>query len=161
MSIGNVLVRDAGPLLAAEPPVNLVRAALVERLGTPVLAVCGQQVPVPGLLRLRPSLRRHLGRPVVFGVRPEHLQDALVGRPAAAGPAVLVLHGVVRRVRPDGAHRVVHVELADVDSGQLPVPTMVARVSRHSSAGVGDAIMVAVDTQHLMMFDADSGRSLW
>ncbi|WP_432842764.1 TOBE domain-containing protein [Dactylosporangium sp. CA-092794] len=160
MTIGNVLVRDAGPLIAAEPPLNLVPAMLVERLGTPILAVCGQQVPVPGLLRLRPSLRRYLGHDVVLGVRPEHLQDALVGRPAAAGPAVLVLHGIVRAVRPAGAHRVVRLELADVDRGCLPA-TLVARVSRHSSAGVGEAIMLAMDTQHLMLYDAATGRGLW
>ncbi|MEV4516078.1 TOBE domain-containing protein [Dactylosporangium sp. NPDC049525] len=157
MSVSIVLDRDAGPLVAGEPLINLVPATLLEHLGTPVLAVYGQQVPVPGLLRRRPSLRRHLGRRIVLGVRPEHLQDAVVGRPAAAGPVVLVLHGVVRQLRPAGAERIVHVELADVDPGRPAAPAVVARVSDRSNVAVGGAIMLAVDARHLMVFDAGHG----
>jgi multiple sugar transport system ATP-binding protein len=154
MSVSTVLDRDAGPLVAGEPRINLLPAMLCERLGTAVLALHGQQLPVPGLLRQRPSLRRHVGRPIVVGVRPEHLQDAMVGRPAGAGPAVLVLHGVVRQVRPAGAERIVYVELADVDSGGMPVPTVVARVSGRSGAAADAPIMLAVDARHLMVFGA-------
>lgn len=160
MSSSSALVRDADPLVAAEPPINLVPATLVERLGTAVLTVCGQQVPVPALLRLRPALRRYLGRQIVVGIRPEHLEDAVVGLPADAGSAS-VLHGRVRRVHETGADRVVHLELAEADSGPQPAATLVARVSRRSSAEAGQAIMLAVDTRHLLVFDADSGRSLW
>ncbi|MEV0128448.1 TOBE domain-containing protein [Dactylosporangium sp. NPDC050688] len=162
MRIGNVLERDAGPLPEeTERPVNLLRAELIERLEIPVLAVHGQEVPVPGLLRLRSSLRRHLGRPVIIGVRPEHLQDALVGRPDAAGPAVIVLHGVVRSARPDGADLLVRIELADAADGRDPAPTLVARVSGRSRAAAGEPIMLAVDARHLHMYDAVSGHSLW
>jgi multiple sugar transport system ATP-binding protein len=153
-----VLDRDAGPPLAGEPLINLVPATLLEHLGTPVLVVCGQQVPVPGLLRQRPSLRRYLGREIVVGVRPEHLQDAVVGRPAGAGPAVLVLHGVVRQIHPTGAERIVHLDLADVEAGRSAASTVVARVSGRSSAVVGGAIMLAVDARHLMVFAAGTGR---
>jgi multiple sugar transport system ATP-binding protein len=158
MSVSTVLDRDADPPFAGEPQINLVPAMLCEHLGTLVLAVGGQQVPVPGLLRRRPSLRRHLGRPIVAGVRPEHLQDAVVGRPAAAGSVALVLHGVVRRVRLAGAERIVHLELADVDTSRSPAPTVVARVSGDSRAAVGESIMLAVDARHLMVFAAGDSR---
>ncbi|GAA2373773.1 TOBE domain-containing protein [Dactylosporangium salmoneum] len=161
MAISNVLDRNTGPSVVGEPPTNLVPAMLVEHLGTAVLALGGQQVPMPGLLRLRPFLRRYLGRPVVVGIRPEHLQDAVVGRPAAAGPAVLVLHGVVRRIEPVGPDQFVHLELADADGDRSPAPTVVARVSGRSRAGVDAPIMLAVDMRHLMVFDVDSGRGLW
>lgn len=156
MSVSIVLGRDAGPLLVGAPLINMVPARLLEHVGIAVLAVNGQQVPVPGLLRQRPSLRRWLGRQIVVGVRPEHLQDAVVGRPGGAGPVVLVLHGVVRRIRPAGAERIVDVELADVDAGQPAAPTVVARVSGRSTAAVDRAIMLAVDARHLMVFDAGS-----
>ncbi|MGI5239369.1 TOBE domain-containing protein [Dactylosporangium sp. CA-139066] len=160
MPISNVLDRNTDPLAADEPPTNLVSATLVEHLGTAVLAVSGQQVPMPGLLQLRPFLRRYLGRPVVVGVRPEHLQDAMVGRPAAAGPAVVVLHGVVRRIQPVGPEQFIHLELADTDGDRSPAPTLVALVSGRSRAGVDEPIMLAFDIQHLMVFDVDSGRVL-
>ncbi|MET7424504.1 hypothetical protein [Dactylosporangium sp. NPDC005555] len=149
----------AGALTRAEAPMNLVPALLLERLGTPVLVVCGQQLPVPDLVGRHPELRGYLGRQIVVGFPPEHLQDAVVGLPRAAGPSVLVLHGIVRLVRHDGRDRIVHLELADTD--QLSPPTMVARVSPLSAAGAGEPIMLAVDSRHLVVFDTDDGRRLW
>jgi multiple sugar transport system ATP-binding protein len=157
MGVSNVLDRGADSPVAGAPRINLMAATLVEHLGTAVLAVGGQQVPVPGLLLLRPSLRRYLRRPIVVGIKPEHLQDAVIGRAAAAGPAVLVLHGVVRRVQPAGPERIVHLELADAEHAA----TLVARVSGRSRVGVDEAIMLAVDIRHLMVFDAESGHGLW
>src|ERR1700754_1216462 len=132
MSVSTVLDLEAGPLSAADPLINLVPAMLCEQLGTAVLTVSGQQLAVPGLLLGRPSLRRWLDRRIVVGFRPEHVQDALVGRPAAAGPVVLVLHGMVRQVRPAGAERIVHLELSDADAEGPAAPTVVARVSGQS-----------------------------
>ncbi|GAA0740739.1 TOBE domain-containing protein [Dactylosporangium roseum] len=161
MHASSVLVRDADPLVVAEPTINLIPAMLIERLGCPVLAVCGQQVPVSALLRQHPLLQRYLGRHIVVGVRPEHLQDAVVRQPAVAGPAALVLHGVVRLVRPAGPDRIVELELADGEGCALPAPTVVARVSGCSNAAAGEPIMLAVGTRHMLVFDAHSGRSLW
>jgi len=149
MRVSTLLDRDADPLVTGEPPLNLVPAELTEYLGTAMLTVCGQQVPAP-------SLRRHLGRRIVVGVRPEHLQDAVVGRPAAAGPAVLVFHGVVRQIRAAGAERIVRLELADAETG--PPPTVVvARVSADSRATVGGPIMLAVDARHLLVYESGDG----
>jgi ABC-type sugar transport system ATPase subunit len=136
------------------PAVNLLPAMLVERLGRVVLALCGQELPVPALVRARPGLRKLLGRRIVVGIRPEHLEDALVGLPAATVTAA-VLHGRVRQIREVDGGRVVHLQLADADG-----PTLVARVSERSSGGVGESIMLAVDTRHLLAID-ESGRRLW
>jgi hypothetical protein len=40
-------------------------------------------------------------------------------------------------------------------------PTLVARVSGRSRVGVDEAIMLAVDIRHLLVFDAETGRGLW
>ncbi|MER7277832.1 TOBE domain-containing protein [Dactylosporangium sp. NPDC000244] len=141
--------------------VNRVPALLVERLGCPVLAVRGQQVPVRALVRQRPGLRRHLGRPVVLGVRPGDVRDAMERRPAAAGSAALVLHGTVRDILPVGRHRLVHLELADGEGLDQPAPTLVARMGGGWAARVGSPIMLGIDLARLMLFDAHTGRSLW
>ncbi|WP_327007533.1 hypothetical protein OHA72_09845 [Dactylosporangium sp. NBC_01737] len=85
MRDSSVLVRDAGPLTVAEPAMNLMPALLAERLGCPVLAVCGQQVPVRALVQQRPTLRRHLGRPVVLGIHSDDPHDAVTRRPRRGG----------------------------------------------------------------------------
>jgi ABC-type sugar transport system ATPase subunit len=165
MTDNMVLVRDvaATRLLGnpAELPINLVAATLIDRLGSVVLDVSGQQMPVPALLRLRPVLRRYLGRSVVVGIRPEHVRDALEGPAAAAGPAASVLHGTARSVRDEGPHRIVHLELADAAERRLSPATLVARVGRASTARVGAAMMLAVEPRHLWMFDPGTGRPLW
>ncbi|GGM83459.1 TOBE domain-containing protein [Dactylosporangium sucinum] len=161
MRDSSLLVRDAGPLTVAEPTINRVPAMLVGQPGRPVLAVWGQQVPVRELVRQRPVLHRYLGRPVILGIQPEDLQDALVRGPGPAGSAALVLHGTVRYVRLAGAHRIVQLELADGEGFAQPAPVLVARMSGGSAAGPGDPIMLAIDMGHLMVFDAQSGLSLW
>ncbi|WP_238017820.1 TOBE domain-containing protein [Dactylosporangium sp. AC04546] len=161
MRDSSVLVRDAGPLTAAEPAINRIPAMLVGQPGRPLLAVRGQQVPARALVRRRPMLRRYLGRSVIVGVQPEDVQDAVVRRPGPAGSAALVLHGTVRDVRLAGALRVVHLELADGEGFAEPAPVLVALLSGGSVAGVGDPIMLAIDLGHLMVFDAQSGLSLW
>jgi hypothetical protein len=85
MSVSTVLERDAGAAAPDEPLINLVPARLCEHLGTAVLTVCGQRVPVPGLLLRRPSLRRFLDRPIVVGSAPSTCRTPLSGGPPARG----------------------------------------------------------------------------
>lgn len=160
MGNSGVLVRDADPAVAAEPSINIVPATLGERIGRPVLTVCGQQVAVPALLRLRPVLRRYVGRPIVVGIRPAHLHDAVAGPSGAMGPTALVLHTVLRSVQPAGADWIVRAQLAD-GGGERPAPTLVARLGRRPAAVVGAAIMLAVDLRNLLVLDASKGRRLW
>ncbi|MER7274607.1 hypothetical protein ABT369_09140 [Dactylosporangium sp. NPDC000244] len=143
---------DTGVL---EPSMSLVPAVLRERPGCPVLVVGGQQIAAAALLRQRPALRRHLGRRIVLGLGPGHLQDAVVGLPAAAGPAAPVLHASVRLVRAAGAVRLVGLELADAEcSGGPPVPLW-AWLGHRSRVVVGAAMMLAVDVRNMLVLDGD------
>lgn len=156
MGHNTLLIRDAEPGSAAPGPANLIAALLVDHGGSLTLDVCGQQMPVPGLLTTHPALRRHLNQRVLVAIRPEHLYDASVGLPPAAarvGSTASVLHGTVRAVQIDGTDRLLDVEVADA-AGWLRPPRLAARVDLRCTAEAGDAVMLAVDLRHLRVFAA-------
>ncbi|WP_327000469.1 TOBE domain-containing protein [Dactylosporangium sp. NBC_01737] len=151
MGHNTLLIRDTGA--AAPRPENLIAAVLVERGGSLTLDVCGQQMPVPGLLTTHPALRRHLNQRVFVAIRPEHLHDASLGLPPDAARTASVLHGTVRGVRSDGLGRLLDVEVADA-TGWVRAPRLAARVDPRCTAEAGDAVMLAVDLRHLRVFAA-------
>src|SRR5205823_1507678 len=88
------------------PPMNLVQARLDAR-GDGLAAVVGDQdVDVPAeVAAARPALRRHAGRTIGLGIRPEHLRDAGDGsRPR--------IRGTVRATEALGSELLVHLEVA-------------------------------------------------
>jgi multiple sugar transport system ATP-binding protein len=126
----------------------------------------------------RPALRDFDGRPVVVGIRPEHLYDAsLVGDRLGATPSTLraevelrealgselVMHlraGARQAITEDTKHAaetdetVVEELKRRAESG---VALLVARFDTRSRCRIGDSVEVAVDTERLHFFDPETG----
>jgi multiple sugar transport system ATP-binding protein len=160
------------------PAMNLMQATLV-REGDATLVDLGDGVRLevaPELAAARPALAAYEGRPVIVGIRPEHLEDASL---VSDLPASRRLRGTVALREALGSEIMMHLtvgaraavtdetrELAeDVGTEVLevehPETVMVGRFSAHSQARAGDAVEVAVDTTGLHFFDPDSGLGIY
>jgi multiple sugar transport system ATP-binding protein len=138
-------------------------------LGSEVLEL-PQSMPVA-----RPALAGYLGREIVVGIRPEEMEDAAV---SAAQPG-RSLRGTVELVEPLGSDIVTHIsveaqeatglediaELAEDAGDAMPLgentATVTARFSARSHVKVGDNVQIAVTTDQMHFFDAETGRAVW
>jgi multiple sugar transport system ATP-binding protein len=129
------------------PPMNLLKARLESRDGTPMLHLPGADVPVVG--RGRDALAAYVGREVVVGIRPEDLYETPPAsmRSARLGSRVLA-------VEPLGAETLVVAALEPAKD------EIVARFGRDTSLRVGDRVDVAVDVGALHLFDPDTTRAI-
>ena len=142
------------PMALYERPGNLFVAGF---LGSPAMNVLrGQLMASPGLgVRLADGRTLSLegaaidadwlGREIVIGVRPEHLQ------PVTSGQSV-VFEAVIEGVEPVGNEIFVNVSLDGT--------AMVLRVPPQVLPAIGDKLPVAIQVSHLHFFDADSGVRL-
>jgi multiple sugar transport system ATP-binding protein len=121
-----------------------------------------------GALASHPAVRDKVALPVIVGVRPEALSDVAL-EPGV--PADRVVEATVDLVEALGSELVVHVSMADPPQGgddasdawRLVVARRgraVARLSTRSRVAAGEVIKLAVDTDQLHLFDAESGESL-
>jgi multiple sugar transport system ATP-binding protein len=135
----------------------------------------------PELLEARPALRGFDGKPVIVGIRPEHLYDAaLADARLGATPSTLTTEVELREAL--GAELVMHLRTsatqavteetknaADTDEAVVEAlkqraehgtALMVARFDTRSHARIGDTVDVAVDTTRLHFFDPDTGLAI-
>jgi multiple sugar transport system ATP-binding protein len=84
------------------------------------------------------------GRPVVFGVRPEHLEIAQAGRDSVAGEVIVV--------EPTGAETEL---LVQVGSAQVTLVT-----AGRPNVRPGERIALAIESGMGHVFDRESGRRL-
>jgi multiple sugar transport system ATP-binding protein len=119
-------------------------------------------------LASHPAARDKVAQRVIVGVRPEALSDVAL-EPGV--PADRVVEATVDLVEALGSELVVHVSMADPprggddasDAWRLVVARRgraVARLSTRSRVAAGEVIKLAVDTDQLHLFDAESGESL-
>jgi multiple sugar transport system ATP-binding protein len=131
------------------------------------IGVAGQFLRFPGTPA--GSLRRYLGRPLVLGIRPEHVQLAAPTAPdATSGPRRLRL--TVARVEHLGSEigvacAVDAPAVAVPDAGE-PLPfgggaVLYARFPARTAVHRGEPIEVEIDLAELSFFDADTGAALW
>ena len=145
------------------PSMNLFEASLTgndEPDGGYSLVLGDQRLAVPAeVVAGRPALASYVDRPVVVGIRPEHLEDASV---APDHPDDQRLDATVDVREALGAETLVHFNLnaQSVDSGDpdalddlRDTGRCTARFSASSQARVGDQIRVNVDGRQLHFFD--------
>ncbi len=122
------------------PPMNFLRATVSD--GGAALAAPGVTLPAPAAARQ--ALASRAGRPVIVGVRPEHVLEA--GRATRGATASLRLG--IDLVETLGDEVVVHGSLAEV-----PVAF---KMDPHHPPEIGETVAVQVEVDRLHLFDAET-----
>ncbi|MCU1490417.1 MAG: sugC1 [Acidimicrobiaceae bacterium] len=152
------------------PAMNLFEAGLSADGNT--LALGDQNLSLPAsLYELRPGLRAYANRPVVVGIRPEHLI------PSSEAAGLTVITSRVDLVEALGSELLVHFQIdahrvqaegtqeaqaEGLNLGQLDVHGEgVARVDPRTPVKAGDTFRLAVDAARFHFFDAASGQAIW
>ncbi|MGA2009399.1 MAG: sn-glycerol-3-phosphate ABC transporter ATP-binding protein UgpC [Solirubrobacteraceae bacterium] len=144
------------------PAMNLYEATLTE--GAAAVRLGSQEIRLPQSVRdAHPGLVGYGGKPLVIGMRPEHLPAGDASSPAplvadvelieALGSELQVHFSIdAKRVRGEGASE--EDELTTSGAG-------VARVGPHVPAKTGEKLTFALDTDGLQFFDPGSGNAIW
>ncbi len=149
------------------PPMNLIDASLErgeDGSSGPQVVFGGHRLGIPAqVMTDRPGLDRYLGRPIVFGVRPEHLSDALLRSDADAAS---VINLPVRLREELGAEVHIHCGIGAIahhgDAAQdvTSLATVVARMDPQTTLAEGQDARVHVETTKLHFFDPESGQAI-
>ncbi len=162
------------------PAMNLVEGRLERENGGLVAALGDARLRLDDEnLAARPALRNFEGKPVVVGIRPEHLEDAAI---AHDNPPDRRLTGHVELREALGSELMVHFavdvppamteevqELAedagttaeDLQGGDKHRAVVVGRFGADSQVKEGQDAEVAVDTRALHFFDPDTGLAIY
>jgi multiple sugar transport system ATP-binding protein len=157
------------------PAMNLIEGRL-ERNGSGLVCVLGDQRLALSDETTRPELNAYLDRPVAVGLRPEALEDAAL---APDSPADRRLKGTAVVTEALGSERLVHFRIPakpvvtdDVEDAVEHVEgtviehaddrsmIVVGRFDTESKAQVGGAVEAAVDVRKLHFFDLDTGQRI-
>jgi multiple sugar transport system ATP-binding protein len=156
------------------PSMNMLEAKVQRANGRLALDLGTQQLPLDeSVMAVRAGLGRYVGRDVVVGIRPEHLED-----PSFAGEGEPRLKGKVALREALGSEIMVHVEIdakpaltedvreLKLDAGaEMPLPAdetkIVARFNARSRVREDEPAEVAVDTSELHFFDPESGLGIY
>ena len=95
--------------------------------------------------------REAVGKNLTFGIRPEHLSDASLLPAGSDGASVI--EGPVEVVEHLGSELQVYVNMGG--------KARIARLDPRSRAYVGGNIPLHVDTDHIHLFDADTGAAVF
>jgi multiple sugar transport system ATP-binding protein len=164
------------------PAMNLIEATLERANGTLAARLGDQRLVLDDqVLTARPGLKQFEGNKVVLGIRPEHLEDAVLARDIAGDRR---LRGEVELTEALGSELMVHFKVnappaltedvkelaADVSEDAIAEleeasaeqqTTMVGRFAVESRVKEGETAEVAVDTRALHFFDPESGFGIY
>jgi multiple sugar transport system ATP-binding protein len=163
------------------PAMNLLEGTLERQNGGHAVQLGKQRVELdPEALAAHPALERYVGRDVIVGIRPEHLEDAAL---ATDAPANRRLRGRVVLREALGSEIVAHIgidakaaltedvrELAedtdavtvgDLEDMAREGTEVIGRFNARSPAHQGDEVEVAVDTRALHFFDPETGMGIY
>jgi len=158
------------------PAMNFVDAELTRDDGAAV-TFANYKLPVPAsVIDAKPGLDKYFGRKIILGIRPSDFEDAELADPSWSRMAVTVgvteeLGSEIHVIFTIDAPQVEHSSITDAatgDDGQdESVSALVggkslwtARVSARSKVRPNSPLELAVDTNQLQFFDADSGLSI-
>jgi multiple sugar transport system ATP-binding protein len=163
------------------PSMNIVEGEVERRDGGFIVRIGDQELAVPEeVTRRRPALPGYAGRMLAVGIRPEHLDDAILarnGRARLRGRVLLtealgseILAHVEVKASPVVTEDVVegavvdkteHETVADLlDSTDEGRTTFVGRFDPSSQVRPGDEIELVVNTEKLQFFDLETGHAI-
>ncbi|NLM97503.1 MAG: sn-glycerol-3-phosphate ABC transporter ATP-binding protein UgpC [Halanaerobiaceae bacterium] len=98
-----------------------------------------------------PELNEYVGKEIVFGIRPEDLEDASLVDVSVDDDKSF--SATVEVVEPMGSE--IYLYLA------INGHSMIARVDAHSTAKVGDVVKLLVKTDNMHIFDSETEKSIF
>jgi multiple sugar transport system ATP-binding protein len=131
------------------PPMNMLEATVVAGSDGPALQVAGAELRVPHFPAL--GADAHIGKPVVFGIRPEDVYESTSSR--SSGPTAELV-ATVTAIEPLGAETLLCLNLAGAERD------MMMRGGRDCRLRVGDRFRVIFDLAASHVFDAETGKSV-
>jgi multiple sugar transport system ATP-binding protein len=156
------------------PSMNLYEAELDAEGESLAVVIGNQRLPLPPQeLAARPALSSYRGQRLVAGIRPEDLSEAKEGASErilhtevdlveALGSELLVHFRIdARRVVPEGTVSATgEDELGGLSLG-ADTAEGTARLDPRAVLKAGDPLTLAVDTEHLQLFDEETGLAIW
>jgi sn-glycerol 3-phosphate transport system ATP-binding protein len=148
-----LIVMNAGNVDQIGPPLDLYErpatAFVAGFIGSPAMNLLPGQIKEGGvalgdMVLLRNCPADEAGRPVLVGLRPEHLESA------ADGPLSVRVELLERL----GADTILHGRLNGADT------PLTVRTAGTLGPQLGETVRFAIRPEHLHVFDADSGRRL-
>jgi multiple sugar transport system ATP-binding protein len=163
------------------PPMNMLYGSIVVADGSGTLRIADRTLPLPAeTLAQHPRLREYENRPVIVGLRPEHLHEASA---RTNGNSDAWVEAEVQFSEPMGAETFIHClvdatpvvtdDLADIaadtDAALLDRLSqakseqrtqLVARLDGDATLRDGERVRLAFDSSKLHFFDPASGESI-
>jgi multiple sugar transport system ATP-binding protein len=159
------------------PAMNMFEARLARDDGSLAVEIGSQHLALDATaLDQRPGLRAYEGKPVILGLRPEHVEDAAL---VSDAPADRRLQGTVELTEALGSEIVLHIsvdakqpltedvrELAEdigeeIEDEAEGKTTLVGRIGARSNLRIGETAELAVDTGALHFFDLATGAGIY
>ncbi len=168
----NLYDRPVNVFVAAfigSPSMNLFDGRLALSGDTATVTLGSQTLTLGSeVLAARPALRNYDGRNVVVGIRPEDFED----NEFAGDASCRNMTAPVKLIEALGSELMVHfsIDAPTVDSGDPDAPetqpvdgqaNAVGRFNPRSRVRSGDTATIAVSTENLHFFDAESRLAIW
>ncbi|MDR7523464.1 MAG: sn-glycerol-3-phosphate ABC transporter ATP-binding protein UgpC [Armatimonadota bacterium] len=129
------------------PAMNFIEAALAQRDGKTVIDAGAFAMEVPD--EIAQQARAWVGKQVIFGIRPEDIQDRAFARDANAAWA---LRAMVEVHEPLGSDVILHLSRGP--------HVFVARVDAHSEARMGHETEVVFNLRKMHLFDPQTHQAI-
>jgi multiple sugar transport system ATP-binding protein len=165
MTMGDrIAVMDRGQIQQVATPLEIynhpANIFVAQFIGSPPMNMIPVQVKLPlsiGNKQFRLTLPeaweavldRYAAKPLLMGIRPEHLTLGL--------PATKNFHGIVETVEALGNDTYIGVKILDLDGTDLH---MQVRVSPDRVVTIGEEVWLSATTDKIHLFDLDTGLAL-
>jgi multiple sugar transport system ATP-binding protein len=165
MTMGDrIAVMDRGQIQQVATPLEIynhpANIFVAQFIGSPPMNMIPVQVKLPlsiGNKQFRLTLPeaweavldRYAAKPLLMGIRPEHLTLGL--------PATKNFHGIVEAVEALGNDTYIGVKMLDLDGTDLH---MQVRVSPDRVVTIGEEVWLSATTDKIHLFDLDTGLAL-
>jgi multiple sugar transport system ATP-binding protein len=165
MTMGDrIAVMDRGQIQQVDTPLEIynhpANIFVAQFIGSPPMNMIPVQVKLPlsiGNQQFRLTLpedweavlNQYTAKPLLMGIRPEHLTLGL--------PATKNFHGIIETVEALGNDTYIGVKILDLDGTDLH---MQVRVSPDRVVSIGEEVWLSATTDKIHLFDLDTGLAL-